>query len=60
MAGGYGMRILEDDATYWIEEHVDGIRLSVDDRCEAVSAILSPDQWEQLKIAGDKVLRRRR
>jgi hypothetical protein len=54
------MRVLEDDATYWIEEHVDGIRLSVDDRCEAVSAILSPDQWEQLKIAGDKVLRRRR
>jgi len=54
------MSVFDVDAICWLEEHPDGLRLSVDDRCERVSVVLTPDQWRELKVAGDRVLRRSR
>lgn len=53
------MSALDPYASHLLEEHPDGLRLTVDDTCEMVSVVLTPGQWHEMKIAGDRILRRR-
>lgn len=52
--------IFEDGTVCTLEEHPDGIRLVADDGCEIVTAVFTPQRWAEHKIAGDRILRRRR
>jgi hypothetical protein len=46
------------NATYSISEHPCGLELRISDGCETMVLVISPEQWDDMKTGGDRVLRR--